>query len=89
MKPAAAFLCSQCGKSYKSQTRVDAHVKAVHTTERPFKCRFCPKDYKDKKNLVKHERTHTGEKPYSCPHCPRTYNRGVSGNKLLYIQDIC
>eukprot|EP00116_Pleurobrachia_bachei_P017648 sb/3477910/ len=33
----------------------------IHSTERPFKCTFCPKSFVYKWNLTEHIRIHTGE----------------------------
>jgi len=76
------FSCDKCANFYntksglethKQKVKLGVHMKNVHSTERPFKCRFCPKDYKVRKMLTEHERLHTGERPYQCPHCPKCF----------------
>jgi len=69
----AAFQCTECDKSFLTKIKLGYHMKNVHSTERPYKCRFCPKDFKVKKLLCEHERLHTGERPFQCPHCPKTF----------------
>merc|ERR1711871_1032063 len=36
-------------------------------------CSFCRKGFKQRSNLVAHERIHTGEKPYVCEICNRGF----------------
>ncbi|CRK94965.1 CLUMA_CG008453, isoform A [Clunio marinus] len=58
--------CEICGKSVKS-FYYKAHMRA-HTDEKPFKCKFCPREFKYFSGCRYHVRAaHTGERPYRCP----------------------
>ncbi len=41
----------------------------------PFKCQFCPRMIKKRRNLAKHEKTHENGAPHTCPHCQKVYTR--------------
>mmetsp|Transcript_14912 Transcript_14912/g.22568 ORF Transcript_14912/g.22568 Transcript_14912/m.22568 type:complete len:121 (+) Transcript_14912:42-404(+) len=41
----------------------------------PYVCRYCGKHWKQRGNLISHERTHTGEKPFICKTCGRGFSQ--------------
>ena len=45
----------------------------VHTGEKPYTCKFCPRSFVHGSSLLCHERTHTGERPYTCKICPKAF----------------
>ena len=49
-----------------------AHQR-VHSGDRPYKCTYCPKAFKQRPHLIEHVRQHTGEKPYHCKDCDRDF----------------
>ncbi|XP_002400292.2 protein krueppel-like [Ixodes scapularis] len=55
------------------------HLSANYTADadrprdRPFRCKYCARQFSLKGNMVSHERMHTRERPYSCTHCPRSF----------------
>lgn len=45
----------------------------THTGARPYKCKFCERDYTAQGDLNKHLRIHLGENIYTCDECPKTF----------------
>lgn len=43
--------------------------------ERPktFSCRYCPKMFRHRNDLVNHENFHTGAKPFKCKDCDKAF----------------
>ncbi|XP_070546148.1 zinc finger protein 320-like isoform X1 [Ptychodera flava] len=50
--------CDLCPRVFKLQTTLTAHIKSVHSDERPWKCNVCGYRCKLRENLLKHTRIH-------------------------------
>lgn len=71
--------CEICGKVFQCLTknikyRYQEHM-FIHTGEKPYKCQFCERAFRDRSTRKKHERTHTGEKPYQCTMCEKAFSQ--------------
>jgi KRAB domain-containing zinc finger protein len=76
------FLCNDCGKSFVTKQKMQNHVRAKHTMERPYVCDTCGTGFvRSDKLLIHKRRVHTGERPYSCEHCDW---RGVDSSDLIH-----
>ena len=77
-----AFLCNDCGKSFVTKQKMQNHVRAKHTLERPYVCDTCGTGFvRSDKLLIHKRRVHTGERPYSCEHCDW---KGVDSSDLIH-----
>ncbi|CAG2113007.1 unnamed protein product [Medioppia subpectinata] len=61
-----------CGKTFRDNLALTAHVRLRHTNERPFACDKCPKSFADKKHLTQHLKYHSSQERYKCKYtdCP-------------------
>lgn len=50
-----AYVCGDCGKLFARKGNFEQH-KLIHLTQRPFKCKYCPKGFNQKHCLVTHTR---------------------------------
>lgn len=63
------YVCEICDKVI---TNLKGH-KLSHTSERPFKCKYCDNRFKSNRDLAKHSELHTGQNKYSCSVCSNTF----------------
>lgn len=71
--------CEICGKVFQCLSknikyRYQEHM-FIHTGEKPYKCQFCERAFRDRSTRKKHERSHTGERPYKCTMCERAFSQ--------------
>ncbi|GLV45931.1 Meiotic central spindle [Carabus blaptoides fortunei] len=65
-------VCQECGKSYKTNYKLQEHMRK-HTGEQPYKCSMCDKAFRSKIGLAQHEAKHTGQFDYACPTCGKGF----------------
>ncbi|KAL8604000.1 hypothetical protein ACOMHN_039044 [Nucella lapillus] len=82
--------CSVCGKPYKTERNLSAHMKSHNTDENPTVsvCHLCGKTFTSRYNLKCHINTHTNEKPHKCDLCPKGFNSptGLRVHRLRHKQ---
>lgn len=79
--------CPHCGKLYKSDFHLTAHIRYLHT-EKKFKCKRCSYTAAAGAKLLMHIQTvheHGSSKPYKCPYCDFTCT--ASNNCRKHVQN--
>ena len=69
------YECKFCGIKFNLISRVNHHIRKIHTAKRPYECDICAKTFKWNSELKCHLRIHSGEKPYECGICGKAFNR--------------
>lgn len=65
------FVCETCGKSFKRNTHLLAHIRCMHKpdTIKEVDCPTCGKTFRGKSKLSKHMRIHNDVGKYVCDIC--------------------
>ena len=69
----AHFLCSYCGKVYRSKSGLQLHQKSVHDKKIRFECRVCTKKFNTLRNYRGHMASHDSGLRERCPDCKSTF----------------
>ena len=56
--------------------------------EKKYECPKCPKKFRDRCDVEKHQVTHTGERPFSCSLCDKTFAWADNLNHHLKINHL-
>ncbi len=60
------YICFTCGRSFTRADNLNRHMEG-HSVEKKFKCSNCPKAFKRKADLARHERICIGEPQHPKP----------------------
>ncbi|XP_013103094.2 putative zinc finger protein 66 [Stomoxys calcitrans] len=84
-------VCNICGRSYKSKTNLNAHIRSTHSTNRKtFNCNVCDKIFYTTYAFKGHMSKHSGERSFACEYCPKNYfaNNYLSAHIKKYHPEI-
>nr|XP_014086956.1 zinc finger protein 808-like [Bactrocera oleae] len=78
---------SEPNKHYKNSNPVEM-TKLLHSKEKTFHCKQCPRQFKQSSNLLIHQRTHTGEKRFQCEICANffTTSSNLKAHKTTHLE---
>lgn len=92
-----SFTCSYCGKLFNRRQHWSAHIRSIHTFEKPYKCNLCEASFSNSHSLLVHNRNHRNEKPCICSTCGKgfvcsgdlNHHNKIHLNKREYQCNIC
>jgi len=90
LEKAAQYVCSECGRVFKTSTTLNTHV-LTHTGERPVVCRVagCNKRFTQHSTRAFHERTHSDDMPYICAVCGRRFKHAIGVRLHMGVHTGC
>ncbi|XP_032872836.1 zinc finger protein 3-like, partial [Amblyraja radiata] len=71
------FICSDCGKCFKSSTTQTVHG-CLHTGNRSYTCSDWGKGCTRSSSLLVYQRHHAGERPYTCAQCAKCFTQSFT-----------
>ena len=70
------YKCNPCEKSYKSNSMLQMHVRANHSSIKELKCNLCTKKFSENHRLKLHiSVVHKGVKKYQCDSCEKSFGQ--------------
>ncbi|XP_022296451.2 uncharacterized protein LOC111105807 isoform X6 [Crassostrea virginica] len=69
-------MCGLCGKTFKSKSGYNYHMKLMHGSRSAGEVHFCPicgKSFQGPSFVKRHLRCHSDDRPYTCRVCYRTF----------------
>lgn len=82
--------CKKCDYKFPSKGEARMHMNTVHSNDdKLFACETCPKSFRNRYQLVLHNRSHTGEKPFVCTICSRAFSMSSNLQKHMVSADDC
>ena len=52
------YACSECEKVFPQKSRLDVHMRTIHTGEKPYECTECTRAFPQLSNLNDHLKKH-------------------------------
>lgn len=77
------YKCLHCNKLFNEHFGFRQHMRAMHYSEKRYKCRECGKKFTLGITLAMHLRIHTSVHPFTCIVCYKTFTRSTSLNGHL------
>ncbi|XP_030011686.1 zinc finger protein 75A-like isoform X1 [Sphaeramia orbicularis] len=75
--------CYLCHLRFLSHGELKKHMRTNHKGEKPYKCTYCGKGFKQEHHVGVHVRIHTGEKPFTCDFCGKTFAQ--NSNRIRHM----
>lgn len=80
----ATFKCKKCDAKFMSKNDARDHLTSAHSNDdKIYNCETCTKGFKNRYQLILHQRSHTGEKPFECAICHRCFSMSSNLQKHL------
>ncbi|CAH0548810.1 unnamed protein product [Brassicogethes aeneus] len=65
--------CEYCGKDFNRKQHLLAHIRCLHTFEKPYACDICDAKFSLSHSLLVHKRRHNDDRRYVCTYCGKKF----------------
>jgi KRAB domain-containing zinc finger protein len=91
------FMCSVCGKQYKTKSELTHHINSKCGTVKKFNCKICNQDLMSAGSLYNHMLRHNGERSFMCGFCAKLFftagqlkvHERIHTQDKAYVCEIC
>ena len=90
-------VCRYCKKEFREKRSLDKHVKAVHSSDKPYNCNHCSKTFKTQVEQENHIQSHMRDYAHKCDKCQMTFQKQDELNthqrthldQKTFVCDVC
>ncbi|KYB28406.1 zinc finger protein ZFP2 [Tribolium castaneum] len=93
----SSFMCSDCGKQYKTKNELTNHINSKCGTVKQFKCKICGQELMSAGSLYNHMLRHNGVRSFMCRFCAKLFftagqlkvHERIHTQDKAYVCEVC
>ena len=80
--------CKYCGKKFLNRSKLNRHIRCVHTAHRYYVCPSCPESFKLMEQLTRHSKIHESSKKIKCNICDKAFRTNSNLKQHLTFHEV-
>ena len=90
-------VCQYCKKEFREKRSLDKHIRAIHSSDKPYNCNHCSETFRTKVQQENHMSSHMRDFSHKCDRCQMTFRKQEELNthyrthleQKSYICEVC